>query len=220
VAVITFSRQYGSGGDDIAAQVCERLNYHYFDKNLMLRVAAEVGLSEHEVIDFSEERYEVRSFLSRLFRASGPVARVSIRQRDAEGREMLTEHALDADACIELVRHSVIGAYKQGDMVIVGRGGQAILQRQPDVFHVRVIAPLDVRMDRLRAQGVTGVSDIKTTIDQKDRTTADYLKRFHGIDVDDLTHYHVVINTGKMHTDAAVELIVTAVQRMEAQPVS
>ncbi len=30
MAVITISRQVGSGGDEIAARVCERLGYRYF----------------------------------------------------------------------------------------------------------------------------------------------------------------------------------------------
>ena len=43
MAVITISRQYGSGGDEIAARVCDILGYTYFYKNLMVKVATEVG---------------------------------------------------------------------------------------------------------------------------------------------------------------------------------
>jgi cytidylate kinase len=55
MAVITISRQYGSPGNEIAVRVCEILGYHYFDKRLMAQVASEVGLSEQEIVDFSEE---------------------------------------------------------------------------------------------------------------------------------------------------------------------
>ena len=71
MAVITISRQYGSGGDEIAAQVCERLGYHFFDKNLMAQVANDVGLSVQEVVDFPEDDHKVRGFLDRLF-TGGP----------------------------------------------------------------------------------------------------------------------------------------------------
>ena len=66
MAVITISRQAGSSGnEEIATRVAELLGYRYFDKRLMAKVAAEVGLSENEVVDFSEENYKVVSFLVR-----------------------------------------------------------------------------------------------------------------------------------------------------------
>ena len=46
MSVITISRQYGSGGDEIAARVCEILDYRYFDQRLMSQVAVKAGLSE------------------------------------------------------------------------------------------------------------------------------------------------------------------------------
>jgi cytidylate kinase len=50
MAVITISRQIGSGGEEIAQQVCEALRYRYFDKQLLIEAAAESGLArEHEV---------------------------------------------------------------------------------------------------------------------------------------------------------------------------
>ena len=67
MTVITISRQYGSGGDEVALRVCEMLEYRYFDKMLMRQVASEVGFSAGEIVDFSEDNYKVRSFLDRLF---------------------------------------------------------------------------------------------------------------------------------------------------------
>jgi cytidylate kinase len=46
MAIITISRQVGSGSDEIASQVAKLLGYRYFDKRLMIQVAAEMGLSE------------------------------------------------------------------------------------------------------------------------------------------------------------------------------
>ena len=63
MAVITISRQFGSGGRQVAARVCELLGYSYLDKLLMTQVAAEVGLSGKELADYSEERRTVRNLL-------------------------------------------------------------------------------------------------------------------------------------------------------------
>ena len=55
MAVVTVSRQFGSGGTRIAARVCELLAYRYLDKVLMTQVAAEAGLSGKELVDFSQD---------------------------------------------------------------------------------------------------------------------------------------------------------------------
>lgn len=211
MTVVTFSRQLGSGGDEIAMRVCDLLGYRYFDKRLMIEVAAEVGLSEHEIIDFSEDRYEVRNFFSRLFRA-GPrsTTTVPIWQEDLRWRQ------LDADHSVEMVRHTVLAAYSTGNMVIVGRGGQAILGEKRDVLHIRVIAPMSERIKNLQRQGMTGIADIKVKINQQDRATAEYLSRFHNIQVDDPTLYHLVINTGRMDAEAAAHMIAAAAQKLPA----
>lgn len=65
MAVIKISREFGSGGDQIAQHVCELLGYRYFDKTL---VAQERGFSDVEAVDFSEDSYELRSFIDTLLR--------------------------------------------------------------------------------------------------------------------------------------------------------
>jgi cytidylate kinase len=217
MAVITVSRQFGSGGDEIAAQVCELLAYRYFDKRRMVQVAAEVGLSEHEIVDFSEERYEVRSFFSRLFRA-GTVARVPTWQEDKTGQKTLSLRELDAAQCVDLVRHAILAAHKMGNIVIVGRGGQAILQGEPDVIHIRVIAPMDKRIDFLHQQGMTGMAEIKLKINQQDRATAEYLEKFFNVQCDNPALYHLVINTGKLEIEAAAQMIASMARHLEAAP--
>lgn len=220
MAVITISREFGSGGDEIATRVCDLLQYRFFDKRLMVEVAAEVGLCESEVVDFSEDRYEVRSFLTRVLRA-GPrtVATVYAWEEDTSGRKTLTERQLNAAQCAELVRHTVLAAYKQGDVVILGRGGQAILRDKPGALHVRVIAPLPVRMEKLRQQGMSGIAEMKLQINEKDRATAEYVQRFHGVQWDDPDLYDLVINTARLDIESAARAIATLVEHIKAAPV-
>lgn len=87
MAVITISRQFGSGGDELAVRLCEKLGYDYFDKRLMERVAVEVGLSQAELVDFSEENYKVRSYFERLMgrSAAQTVARLQTWKEDIDG---------------------------------------------------------------------------------------------------------------------------------------
>ncbi len=220
MAVITFSRQIASWGDEIAARACELLDYRYFDKQLMMETATEVGLCEPEVVDFSEDSYEVQDFISKLFR-SGPrtVKHVIVREETHGLIDPLSARVLSEVQCVSLVRYTVLMAYETGNIVIVGRGGQAILKDKPGALHVRVVAPLEVRIQRLRDQGMIGIADIKARINQQDRATAEYLDRFFGVKCDDPAHYHLLINTGLMGVEEAAQVIVAAVKQMRVEPV-
>jgi cytidylate kinase len=220
MAIITISRQIGSGSTEIAAQVARLLGYRHFDKRLMIKMAAEAGLSESEVVDFSEEHYKVAGFLDRLLgRRSQPVARVSTRKRDSTGADTLTIDQLDAASCVDLVRTVMQAAYEQGNLVIQGRGGQAILRNKADVFHVRIVAPLDVRVSRIEAEKkVITAQEARQWAIEQDRKTAAYLKRFFGIRWDDPLLYHMVINTGKVEPPLAAQFIANAVTQLEPAP--
>jgi cytidylate kinase len=221
MAVITISRQYGSGGREIAARVCELLGYRYLDKLLMTQVAAEVGLSGQELADFSEEYPKVRNFLERLLRP-GPhgVVRVSVRSRDLAGAETLSVKQLDESRCASLVRSAIQTAYKQGDVVIVGRGGQAILQEVPDVLHVRVEAPMGARILRIQKREGINAEEARRLAIQQDQAAAQYLQRLFGIRWDNPTLYHILINTGKWELEVAAQIIFNALSQLQANAVT
>lgn len=216
--VITLSRQVGSNGDAIAEQICNRLNYRYMDKWLLNKVAADVGLSQNEVVDFSEEHYKARTFLETLF---GPrnrvVASVTTRQRDTTGGDMLSISYLDEAQCMNLVRTAIMAAYREGNIVIVGRGGQAILQDRLDVLHIRIEAPLEERVRRIREKEMMSELEARSHIAERDRSAAQYLERFFNVRWDDPALYHLVINTGKWDVAAAVDIIEHAVSQLQTE---
>jgi cytidylate kinase len=221
MAVITISRQYGSGGREIATRICELLGYRYLDKLLMTQVAAEVGLSGQELADFSEEYPKVRNFLERLLRP-GPhgVVRVSVRSRDLTGAETLSVKQLDESRCASLVRSAIQTAYKQGDVVIVGRGGQAILQEVPDVLHVRIEAPMGTRILRIQIRERIGAEEARRLAIQQDQAAAQYLQRLFAIRWDNPTLYHILINTGKWELERAAQIIFNALSQLQANAVT
>ncbi len=217
MAVITISRLYGSGGDQIASRACEKLGYRLFDKRLVAKVAWEVGLTETEIVDFSEDRHEMRSFLDRLLgRHGASFTHSRVWKEDSAGVRSLDVVNLDEAQCVGLVRVSVRAAYNQGDFVIVGRGGQAILRDDPGVLHVRIEAPLESRIRRIRTQEGTDYETAKEVAIKRERATLDYLKRFHGVDWADAALYHLVINAGRLDIEAAANVIAGAASHLPA----
>lgn len=229
MAVITISRQFGSGGDEIAGRVCEALSYRYFNKHMVEEAARQAGLLEHEIIDLSEENYPVHTFMDRLFGTMATGALVGF--GGADGIFMLEaaeRMQLDEVSSFELVKKAVTGACNVGNLVLVGRGGQILLKDQPCCLHVRIEAPLEERITRVKdqltqakpAQGAfrDGRRQAQELIERRDRASADYIRTFFHVDWDDPVLYHVIINTGKLNLDQAVQLIVYMVNQF--QPVT
>ncbi len=214
MAVITISRKYGSGGNEIARRVCKILGYRYFDKNLMAQIAMKVGLSEHELVDYSEDNYKVRGFLERLLDTKRVVTEVKSWTRDASGAQTVTVEELNEERCIELVRSAVRAAHTHGNVVILGRGGQAILKELPGVLHVRIESPLGACVMRVQSKENLSLGAAETLTRERDQAAAAYLNRFYGINWADPLNYHLTLNSCKWDIEAAVQIIVSAVSHL------
>ena len=215
--VITISRQFGSGGDEVARQLCKLLAYGYFDKQLLAYVASKAGLPAEEIVDFSEDHYKVRSLMDHLivgWRSPHSIAGSEVWQEELFGELHTAVSTLDEEQSLALVQSAIRTAHRHGDMVILGRGGQAILSDKPDVLHVRIEASLDIRSQRLQEREHVGSAVAQARIIEHDRASAEYLRRFYDIYWSDPLHYHLMINTGSLSVEAAARLIINALDHL------
>ena len=219
MTVITISRQYGSQGDEIALMLCEKLGYRYFDKQLMIEEASELGLSEREIIDFSEDNYKVGGLLERIFKRGAPrvIAEVSTWTENTSGARAKKLIELDEAYGIGLIKSAIQVAYERGNVVIVGRGGQAVLQENPGVFHVRIEAPKELRIAYAHKRHNLTREAARQRVNQHDQTGAAYLKNFYDLDWADPMLYHLILNTEKWEVDLATQLIINGMQMIETK---
>lgn len=220
MAVITISREFGSGGNEIAYRVSEVLGYRFFDKQMIIEAAKGANLREHDLFDLSEDNYRIRSFLGRLmsgtvFEASGEDFEEggSVHHQQQAGRSRCEEKALG------LVQQAIKRAYEIGDTVIVGRGGQVVLRGRPNALHVRIEAPLEHRIQRVMNQlrdlihGVEPDAEFRQQaqaydlIQERDSSSAAYLRCYYNSDWSDPSLYHMAINTAEVSILQAVEMI-------------
>jgi len=215
--VITISRQYGSGGDEIADQLCKALNYRFFDKNVMAEIASEMVRTQEGDFDLSEDNYRAMNFLDRILASPGLYA-TELNKTWRYDPPLLRQEIqrLDEDQLVGITRHSVEEAYRQDNFVILGRGGQVILKDKPAVLHVRIEAPLSARVERICQVKKINRQEAEDFILQRDRAARSFLKRFFGVDWDDPLLYHMVVNTGKISLEGATTMIQTVLRVMPA----
>jgi cytidylate kinase len=217
MAVITISRQFGSGGNEIAEQVGRILGYPLFDKQMIARAAMEEGLTDQEAIDYSEDNYKVKGFLERLFGQTRQISHARVWVVTKEGLNQSEEIPLTEENALQLVQRAIQKACEAGNVIVVGRGGQALLQHCPNVLHVRIETPLEQRIQRIKAQFKLARHPAIDLIDERDEISADYVKRIYGVDWQDPFLYHMFLNTGKLEFDSAARLIVEAARLIDLE---
>jgi len=225
--VITMSRQFGSGGDEIAERICQLMDLHLFDKQLVARASVDAGLSDQEIIDYSEENYKVKNFLDRLSGRSRSIARVQVWREGINGALMPEEIQLSEENALALMKKAIHSAHKAGNILILGRGGQVLLKDCLDVLHVRIVAPLEDRILRVRnmkkpgfnqaQEGIETRREAQDLIEERDAASADYLKTFYRIDWSDPLHYHMVLNTGRISLEAAALTIMETARNLQGE---
>jgi CMP/dCMP kinase len=178
MSTITISRQMGSLGCQIAFNVAEALGFRLVWREIINEAARRTGTPEVALAAIDE--------LGLLGICPSPKACSAYHQAV---KEIMHEFA------------------EQGDIVILGRAGQVILGNRTDIMHIRLIAPISIRIARIADRlGITE-SRARAQVEASDRYRSDYLRRFYHTDWDKPDLYHLVINTGSLEIDQAVELI-------------
>ncbi len=224
MAVITISRAHGCSGELIAHKVADLLGYEFVDREVIKHVAEMAELPEHEVEKFDEVYMNpLLRFIYMLLRHGGrcadvhwtpsiirhPPETLSVRQTGAVSRY----DPLDHEAYAELIRQLIERLYLRGGVVIVGRGGMAILRNKPRAFHVRLTAPLQWRVEHLSSSLGISKEQAQSEILKHDRRRSLYLRQFYGVDWNDASLYHIVVNVALVGVEQAPHIIANAFLR-------
>jgi len=196
---ITISRQIGCGSMAIAAELCEWMQAHasepchwsVVDKNLVEKV-----LEEHKL------PMELAKFM--------PEDRVSSIQDAVE--EILGLHP-SSRTLWQQTSETILHLAEHGQMILMGRAANVITRSMPNVFHVRLIAPQDIRVQQVMARGQLDAKAALKLVKQVDLGRRRYLKDHFHTDIDDSLQYDLLINTGRLTHHTVVHLIGEAVQQ-------
>ena len=136
---ITISRQFGAGGSTVAKKVADELGWRVVDNELVEQVAERAGLPPERVAE-REER--VSTFVERLARTLAAASPEVFPPPDSVGA------ALDVpEADLVRITEAVVAEIAaQGRVVLVGRATPAVLSREADALHVKLVAPRAFRI--------------------------------------------------------------------------
>ena len=183
MSAVTISRQMGSQGDELALHVAQQLGWRLVQRNLINQAALAADVPHMALADIDEL-----------------------------GLLNLHPSAKEWQAYQNQVESIIRYWADKGESVIVGRGGQMALRGRPEVFHIRVVAPFEMRVAQLQQEENISAESACARLEASAKTRARYLRRSYGVQLDDPTLYHLTINTGLLGLSQAVNLVIQAIQ--------
>jgi cytidylate kinase len=191
--VITIAMQPGSGGSLIAGKVAERLAFDWYHRDVVEQIAKSAKIRSTVVNTLEKKRRTgVEDFISSL----------------------IEDQYLHPDSYLNYLLLVINTIAKHGRAVIVGRGANFILPPE-DIFSVRVIAPLETRVRNVAVAYRVSTKEAKKRVMQRQSKRKAFVRQAFHADISDPLHYDMVINTGKISIEAAVDGIIGAVKRSE-----
>lgn len=220
MTLVTISRQLGSGGDAIAAEVAAHLGLQLVDREAVHAKALAVGVPEDLLarLMYEGQRSLAAEILDSLATPMSPAAARSAQASPLVGAfaPILPGRTVSIEDAAQAVGRVIQELARQDNVLILGQGGQMWLAGWPGACHVQVVAPLAERVKRLVQRAKGSPSAARRRLRASDQARADYLARYHNVNWLDPLLYHLIINTGQVPLETAATLVEQAARELAA----
>lgn len=197
--VICVSYASGSGGEEVARLVADRLGFLYINEEIVVSAARRGGIDRERVADEERRKGMFEGLLDYLAEP----------RVEATDTPALTDD-LPAEAVQEFLREAMIEVAERGSVVIGAHAASHAIGAERRTLRVLITAPSETRANRLASDEQMSVREAVKSVWRSDAARADYLKRFYGVAQELPTHYDLVINTAELSVDEAAALIAQA----------
>ena len=206
MSLVTIRGQLGSGAPEIGRKVADKLHIDYVDREIIAGVAARLQRDEQEVV---AKEMPPGTLMGRIVEAL--TDNYTLSEPFYGGAYLPAEFIPVGDARYVQVLEAVVRKLASGpSLVIRGRGSQFILKEHPGSLHVPVVAPLEIRVQRVTHDLRLDREAARQEIARFDGSRHEFVKRYFQAELEDPLYYDIVVNTERLSFDAATLTIVNA----------
>ncbi|MBQ1991440.1 MAG: cytidylate kinase-like family protein [Clostridia bacterium] len=199
-SVITISREFGSGGREIAIDVAKALGVKFYDKELISLAAKESGIDPALF-----ERIDEQAANSLLYSLS--MGLFTLGQTGFSPRDQIS-----VNDQLYLLQHEIIKKLAEEPCVIVGRCADYILRDRPNCVNVFVHADLEYRIERaIRLYNLPEAKG-EAIVRKTDKTRANYYQFYTENKWGLADNYHLSVNSAKLSKEKVVDIITNYVK--------
>lgn len=197
---ITISRETGAGADIISEQLADYfqsrtteniIQWAVFNKNLIKKVLQDHNLPSLVSNYLVEDKYSNVSSAIHEILGLQP------------SNWTLVQHTTE----------TILQLARMGNVIIVGRGANIITANLQNAFHIRLVAPIENRINHVMHMYELMRKEAIEFIKREDAARKNYLLSNFYKNVDDPIHYHLILNTALFGFEETTNLIGDAVRR-------
>ena len=181
--IITISREFGSGGREIAKRLSDKLGYSYYDSEIITLLAKETNMSEEYIKNISE-----KGIYPYAFQFAKSFAMYSTMQNNQT--EILVKQA-------NILKEIA----KKGNAIIVGRGANTIL-KDYNPINIFVYANMESKIKRCREKAKEDKNLTDKELENKIKSIDKNRKAFNNIisntEWGNKENYNLCINTSNI----------------------
>jgi cytidylate kinase len=178
MAIITISRELAALGDETAHELSSQLNYRFVDRHTLEERIKAYGVAGQKLEKYDERKPSFWASLSQ-----------------------------DRDDYLHFLKNAILAEAGQSNSIIIGRGAAVILRNIPGVFSVFLVAPLEIRVERVKSYFHCDDKRARQIIEQSDTDREGFHQYFFDSKWKDAGNYHLALNTGHLHPAVCAEII-------------
>ena len=196
IRVITVEREYGSRGGEFAHDLAAQLGWRLLDSELVAGAARAAGVSPEMAAKFDDQvdpwyyRYGKVFWQESFYTSTGPC----------------DDQVFDCERMYTLIRKEITDAAKEGNCVIVGRGGACALAGQPGCFHTFVYATLAAKKEWFAQVFPDKAHKVEQQLAAGDKRRAAVIRKYYDVEWNARGLYHMLLNSS-MGTEAMIAAV-------------
>jgi len=196
---VTISRETGAGARTVGQLLRDRLSTSSESK------AENWTIYDQEIVKLMLEQHRLPPGIEHFLPEDGkPLLEDAL-------EDLLGLHPLVSELVLKTTA-TILHLCRAGGAIIIGRGGNLIAAHVPGAIHVRLIAPIEARIQRIVETRKLDEASAAEYVRKLDRARRQYVRRNYRAEVGDPHHYHMVLDTGRLGLSETARLIASAVK--------
>ena len=199
--VITISRQFGTGGHEIGAELARRLDVKLLDKQILNEVAKRIPVVEDAMERIAARNPLWRNDFTNFYRTYMNKAEYDGQEHDETSRALFEAQAIAIRKIAE-----------QESCVLIGRCGFHIFEDHPNALKIFIHSSDDCRKRRIAEKYGLDLRDAAAMVVDNDYSRELYTKTFTGKDWTDARNYDISLDVRQLGINGAVDFIMKCIE--------
>jgi cytidylate kinase len=179
MAILTTSREFGSGNMEIVQAIMASFHYEYVDKAVLFEEIREIG--------GKWERWA--------------------KELDESSPSFFEKYDRSFKGFAALLQSIQLGYALKDNVILRGRGANFIMEGIPHAYRIRVVGSIEDRIERITKRESVDQETARWLIEKSDRERAGFVQALYDKDMTDPQFYDAIFDKGRQSIDEIIAIV-------------